>query len=223
MIGRAAVAIWCDVALEVREEFNHWHAHEHMPERLALPGFLRGSRWVADEGTGYFILYETHSEAAITGPDYIARLNNPTPWSREMMPHHRNMIRGACRIEAGHGAGLGHALLSLRFSAQSGKADALSAWLRGTLAAMAKRKGVVATALLRHIGATRARLTTEQRLRGGDQPPDWVLLINGYSAGALEFSEAELTAHGALPGGVTGRYRLAYILTAYTPPAEETA
>ena len=47
MIGRATVAIWCDIALDVRDELNHWHAHEHMPERLRIPGFLRGSRWVA--------------------------------------------------------------------------------------------------------------------------------------------------------------------------------
>jgi len=219
MIGRAAVAIWCDVALEVREEFNHWHAHEHMPERLAIPGFLRGSRWVAEEGPGYFILYEAQSEAAITGPDYLARLNNPTAWSRQMMPHHRNMIRGLCRIEASQGAALGHALLTLRFSAQRERAQALRAWL----AIMAKRKGIVATALLHHIGASQAPLTTEQRLRGGDQPPDWVLLMNGYSAEALELSEAELGAHGAMPGCAAGRYRLAYVLTAYTQPPEETA
>ncbi len=47
---RAAVTIWCDVAPEVREEFDDWHAHEHMPERLSIPGFLRGSRWVAADG-----------------------------------------------------------------------------------------------------------------------------------------------------------------------------
>ena len=50
MLGKAAVAIWCDVAYGVRPEFDDWHAHEHMPERLAIPGFLRGSRWVAERG-----------------------------------------------------------------------------------------------------------------------------------------------------------------------------
>ena len=50
MLGAAAVAIWCEVAPEIREEFDDWHAHEHMPERLAIPGFLRGSRWVSADG-----------------------------------------------------------------------------------------------------------------------------------------------------------------------------
>ena len=95
MLGKAAVTIWCDVAPEVRGEFDHWHAHEHMPERLSIPGFLRGSRWVGE--SGYFILYEVQDEGVLTSTPYLERLNNPTPWSRQMMPHHRNMVRGLCR------------------------------------------------------------------------------------------------------------------------------
>ena len=82
MIGSAAVTIWCDIAFEVRDELNDWHTHEHMPERVAIPGFLRGSRWLADQGSGYFMLYEAQSESAITGGAYLERLNHPTPWSR---------------------------------------------------------------------------------------------------------------------------------------------
>ena len=80
MLGRAAVAIWCDVAPEIREEFDDWHAHEHMPERLAIPGFLRGSRWVAADGSnGYFMLYEAVGLDTIASGPYLERLNNPTP------------------------------------------------------------------------------------------------------------------------------------------------
>jgi hypothetical protein len=130
MLGQAAVAIWCDVAFDVRDEFDDWHAHEHMPERLAIPGFLRGSRWVADQGAGYFILYEAQGEAAITAGPYLERLNNPTPWSRKMMPHHRNMVRGLCRVQASYGSALGQALLTVRFSAHAARADELRAWRR---------------------------------------------------------------------------------------------
>ena len=38
MLGRAAVAMWWDVPPEVRAEWEDWHTHEHMPERLAHPG-----------------------------------------------------------------------------------------------------------------------------------------------------------------------------------------
>jgi hypothetical protein len=230
MIGKAAIAIWCDVAPEVRDEFNDWHTHEHMPERLGIPGFLRGSRWVAESGEGYFILYETQDESTVSGPAYLERLNNPTPWSRQMMPHHRYMVRGPCRIEAGRGGGLGLALLTVRFSPAAGKAAALRAWLDGVLTELPARKGLASTALLRHVGAR--QLTAEQALRGGpDAVPDWVVLVNGYGAEAIaevaarELNDAELTAHGAAPGAVAGRYLLAFMLaaTGYTEPPEEAA
>ena len=217
MIGRAAVTIWCDIALEARAELDHWHAHEHMPERLSIPGFLRGSRWVADQGEGYFILYEARDEEAIAGRAYLERLNNPTPWSRRMMPHHRNMVRGACRIESSFGTGLGQALLTLRFSAHAGKAEALGRWLDAVLAALVTQAGLVSAARLRNIAPADAPLTTEQQLRGGDRPPDWVVLVNGYRAEALaevarELNEAALTAHGAAPGNLAATYHLAYVL-----------
>jgi hypothetical protein len=199
MLGKAAVAIWCDVAPEVREEFDHWHAHEHMPERLSIPGFLRGSRWVGDDGR-YFMLYETQSEATLTGAPYLERLNNPTPWSRKMMPHHRNMVRGLCRVEASYGTALGHALLTVRFSAQPER-------VRELLAPMPARKGLVAAHLLRNIAHPSAQ-TTEQKLRGGDAAPDWIALVTGYSAEVVASLASEL------PGGVAGSYRLAYILAA---------
>lgn len=80
MPGKAAVAIWCDVGFEARDEFDDWHAHEHMPERLSIPGFRRGSRRVStDAGAGYFMLYEAQSEDTITSGPYLDRLNDPTP------------------------------------------------------------------------------------------------------------------------------------------------
>src|SRR5436305_848016 len=74
----------------------------------------RSSRWVSADGGSYFILYELESEAALTSPAYLERLNHPTPWSRKMMPHHRNMVRGLCRVEASSGTALGLALLTVR-------------------------------------------------------------------------------------------------------------
>ena len=194
MLGKAAVAIWCDVAHEVREEFDDWHAHEHMPERLSIPGFLRGSRWVGD--AGYFMLYEARSEATVTAGPYLERLNNPTPWSRKMMPHHRNMVRGLCRVEGSAGTALGQALLTVRFSGES-KLD---------LAALASRKGLVSAQLLRNIAHPPAQ-TIEQKLRGGDAAPDWIALVSGYSVEAVASVAGELK-------GVAGLYRLAYILAA---------
>jgi len=50
--------MWWNMAHEHREEFEHWHSHEHFPERMGIRGFLRGSRWSSsDDGEGLFVLY----------------------------------------------------------------------------------------------------------------------------------------------------------------------
>ena len=60
MLGKAAVAMWWDVAPEVRAEWEEWHTAEHMPERLAHPGLP--ARHALDRAfpaqPSYFVLYE---------------------------------------------------------------------------------------------------------------------------------------------------------------------
>jgi hypothetical protein len=42
LLGRAVVAIWNDIVPEERANFIDWHNREHIPERVAIEGFLRG-------------------------------------------------------------------------------------------------------------------------------------------------------------------------------------
>ena len=44
LLGQAALAMWWDMAPSARSDFEDWHAHEHFPERLGIPGFHRGTR-----------------------------------------------------------------------------------------------------------------------------------------------------------------------------------
>jgi hypothetical protein len=37
--GKGLLAVWADVDPEVEAEFNEWYDKEHVPERLAVPGF----------------------------------------------------------------------------------------------------------------------------------------------------------------------------------------
>src|SRR4051812_11841427 len=130
MLGRAAVTMWWDITPDVKPEWEDWHSHEHMPERLGIPGFLRGTRWSALSGEpSYFVLYEAARLATVTEGPYLERLNAPTPWSQKMMPHHRNMVRSLCRVRASFGAGVGQAVATIRFSPARGKARVLSKWL----------------------------------------------------------------------------------------------
>ncbi|EKS38661.1 hypothetical protein [Afipia clevelandensis] len=219
LLGKAAVAMWWDMAREQRAEFEDWHSHEHFPERLHLPGFLRGSRWAAaDGGVGFFVFYELDAWETLTSPDYLARLNDPTPWSKKMMPHHRNMVRSQCRVIASHGGGIGGAMLTLRLSPQPAQASALSAHLRDVVARLPE-KGSFTGAHLLHTDTPQAGQTEEQRIRGGDAAADWIVLVSGSSSDALQeiahglLAPKELEAEGAAPGALPGLFRLKYAMT----------
>ncbi|MCU0966218.1 MAG: hypothetical protein MUF08_14475, partial [Burkholderiaceae bacterium] len=87
LLGQAVLAMWWDVSAESRPELEHWHAHEHFSERLALPGFNRASRWTAvDGGEGFFVMYELEDHTVLASALYVARLNAPSAWSTRMMP-----------------------------------------------------------------------------------------------------------------------------------------
>ena len=221
MPGSAAVAVWCDVGFEVKDEFDDWHAHEHMPERLSIPGCLRGSRWVSTDGrNAYFTLYEAKDLATITTGPYLERLNNPTPWSTKMMPHHRNMVRSLCRVQAGFGSCVAQFLLTLRLTPEPGAEEKLGNCLTAELLAkIPSRKGLVSAQLLQDAARPQGTLTTEQKIRGGDATADWIVLVNGYDAAAVDAVAADevnagaLAAHGAAPGSIARVYRLAIVLT----------
>jgi hypothetical protein len=203
MLGRAAVAMWWDVAPEARAEWEDWHSHEHMPERLGIPGFLRGSRWVAESGEpSYFVFYEVTNLRIITSGPYLERLNNPTPWSRKMMPLHRNMVRSLCRVRASFGGGLAGVMATIRFSPSRG------------MPALPERKGLTGACLLESLPAAETPQTAEQKIRGGDARADCVLLVCGYDADAVKGAAGEV----ALSGAAKGIYRLAYAMTSKDLP-----
>jgi hypothetical protein len=194
MLGNAAVVMWWDVAPEMRAEWEDWHSSEHMPERLAIPGFLRGTRWVALSGEpSYFVLYEVRELATLTGGAYLDRLNNPTSWSRKMMPHHRNMVRSLCVLRQGWGGGVPQTLATIRFSPTSDST------------ALPRGRGLTGAHLLQS-QPTPGAPTTEQKIRGGDASADWVMLIGGY--------DVEAVTKSAMPEGIVGVYRPAYSLSA---------
>ena len=71
----ALLAIWNAVTPEHETAFNSWYDGEHVPERLALPGFLSATRYHdATRPHYYCALYEAQSTDALSSPQYLARL-----------------------------------------------------------------------------------------------------------------------------------------------------
>jgi hypothetical protein len=78
----------------MEEEFNAWYDEEHLPERLAIPGFRSARRWVA--GRTYLATYELDSLAILSSRPYLESWENPTPWSRRCLGKCVRFERWAC-------------------------------------------------------------------------------------------------------------------------------
>lgn len=217
--AQAAMLLLFDVAVDAVDEHDDWHTHEHMPERLAIPGFLRGTRWKRESsGPRYCVIYEVDDLAVLDGPAYRARLDHPTPWTARMMTHYVGMRRTLCRVALADGQGIGAACLVVTFGAAPGR----SAELREHLAAevvpgLSGRRGLAACRLLEN--ALPASMSREQSIRGRDDSVDSALWVTGYDAAALaslaadELSPQRLALCGATAIGHRV-FALAYSLTA---------
>jgi hypothetical protein len=218
LLGQAAMLLLFDVVQEAIPEHDEWHTHEHLPERLSIPGFFRGTRWVALNGQPrYFVMYEVEQLATLTSNAYLERLNNPSPWTSKMMPNYRGMIRGFCSVAGSFGFGMGHASLLIRFSPATEAGPSLRRWLiQDILSQLPSTPGIGSVHLFE--GALTPEMTNEQRIRGVDAGVDWALLVTGYSQDALaslmrgDLCNAQLETHGAT--GVLGAmYRMDYSAT----------
>ena len=217
LLGPAALLLSFDVSTDAIREHDDWHTHEHLPERLSIPGFLRGTRWVAiGDGPRYMVLYEVQSLSTLTSDAYLDRLDNPTPWTSKIMPHYRGMNRGLCSVLGSFGFGSGHFSALIRFRATD--RGELHAWLlEEALPSMAARPGLGSAHLLD--AATAAAMTSEQRLRGADGAVSSAVLITGYDRAAIEdVGRTSLAASAFSPRGAQdfsfATYRMDYSLAA---------
>lgn len=215
LLGQAALAMWWDMSASRRSEFEHWHTHEHFPERLSVPGFRRATRWrCADGGEGIFVMYELDDHAVLASQAYLARLNAPTPWSTRLMPDHRNMVRSQCHVLESRGILPASNALTIRLSPARGRGEALRAAIRSVAERVSREAGLAGLHLLRHEDPPIAA-TEEQRIRGNaDRTADWVVVACGYEADALralsenELGDERLVHMGAAPGSDRGFHAL---------------
>jgi hypothetical protein len=222
LIGQAAILLFFDIVAQDAAEHDHWHTYEHMPERLAIPGFLRGSRWRTSGASRYMVLYEVSDSAVLTSPAYLARLNNPTRWTQEVMKSYRGMSRGLCRVDWTCGSGLGGVAAAFRFRPSAGAEASLRSWLTGAaLPRLAERPGLASAALLQSAAAPPA--TREQSLRGQDAGVDWAVVVTGHDAAAIaalekeDLNGGEFVRNGAERAPLAAGYSLAYAISREPP------
>ncbi len=211
LAGEAVVAIWNGVTPEGRADFYAWHLHEHMAERVGIPGFRRGRRYVAlDAATQpeFFTIYEADSMGVLQGQDYANRLNAPSAWTRRATRGFRDTARALARVVESRGVGPGCVMLTLRFEAQPAAEPAIAALVREA----ATRPRITGVHLC--IGDEAASSADSEEIRGRTDilpPPSWIILAEATDAEALAplFGANVLTQAGA-GAPVRGLYRVEF-------------
>lgn len=187
LLGTGLLAIWNDIAPEAESEFLVWHVREHIPERVGIPGFLRGRRYVARTGVPrYFNFYETETPDTLRSSAYKARLDAPSEWTRRVVTHFRNTSRTLCHVVRSAGIGGGAHAATLRLSpitTDAGFVPNIEPVLAATLAA----PGIVGMHLMRGDTTAIVAPTAEMALRGGvDATVAWLLLVEATTAELLD-------------------------------------
>lgn len=197
LAGSGALCIWHDLAPEATDEFYQWHNREHMPERVAIPGFLRGRRYIAVAGApAYFNLYEAESAEVLGGSDYLARLNAPTEWTRRVVPSFRRVSRSICRVAYSEGVGQGGFMLTQRFELAAGdRAGTLETMRTRLLPPLAERKGIAGVHLCL-ADETISRIETAEKKARADATaiPGCIVLIEGTSEADVRDAGESLAA-----------------------------
>ena len=195
LAGLGAVCIWHDLLPEARDDFHQWHNREHMPERVGIPGFRRGRRYVAISGTPeYFNLYEADSAEVLGGQDYLNRLNAPTEWTRQVVPSFRNVSRSICRVVYTHGVGQGAFILTQRFDiGERDRPQVVKALRQRLLPPLCDNKGIAGVHLCLADESISKVETAEKKARADTtQVPAWIILIEGNSSADVGAAGAAL-------------------------------
>jgi len=193
LLGNAAVLIWNDVAPEGRDEFYRWHDKEHIPERLALPGFRRGRRFrKPGHSPEWLTMYEAIDVSALVSREYIARLNAPTAATARTLAHFRNTSRAVCCIVHSFGSSSGGYVLAMRLSVSDKTSGAMCRYIRDEAFPRASvTAGVVAGHLYAADPSASYVDTAESSTRRFDVPA-WVVLCEASSAAAAEQARTEI-------------------------------
>ena len=116
------------------EEFNAWYDTEHLPERLAVPGFETALRFVCLSGhPRYLAMYDLARPEVLESPEYLrVAFESSSPWTRRVLQRVRVYRASGRQIYPGAAiTGRPSRVRLLRFrSRPASAADAIVAGMR---------------------------------------------------------------------------------------------
>ncbi|WP_347268471.1 hypothetical protein [Paracoccus sp. (in: a-proteobacteria)] len=219
-LGQGILANWGGVTESAEIDYNAWHSLEHMPERMSVPGFIRGRRCVAVEGTPahrkYFMMYETETLDTLGSAPYLARLNDPTPWTQRILSEYIAPSRTICRVLRTAGRGVGGWIATFEFG-EDKRAAAVDFAGTDWLDAVAKMDGILAAHAVEGDPILGQQPTAEKAFRESrdkDVTVAVALMIEGMDRASTEAAMAALTERlGTLTSDCVTLYETQHVLS----------
>ena len=93
---RTLLVVQSDIAPDLEPDFLRWYDEEHIPQRLAVPGFRRGARFQAGppppSGSGldvaapprHLAIYEVDGLHVFESEPYRRLIANPSAWTKRI-------------------------------------------------------------------------------------------------------------------------------------------
>lgn len=91
---------------ELEREFNDWYETEHIPVRLALPGFAAATRYIAiGANRQYLAIYDISDLGVLEDPAYQRLKTSPSERTARMLRAVRGFTRFTCQEIFSEGSG----------------------------------------------------------------------------------------------------------------------
>ena len=165
------MAFWATFEKETLHKYIKWHNCEHMAERVSIPGFQNGRRYVVDGKPGRFLqFYETKTSSILGSKSYLDALNNPTPWTKEALTWFREPVRNIYELIGSSGnSGIFASpyLIALRFNLEAGKEDLLTIYSNQWLKNLCKIKNILRARLFQVDENISKIITSERKIYSG--------------------------------------------------------
>ncbi len=186
------LAVWNDCAPGHEDEYEAWYQSEHLPERVAVPGFIRGRRYLAISAAyQFFTYYEVDSPKILTSQAYRSRLDSPTEATRKIMSGiFVNMTRSICRCQLRVGQFRGAVALTVNGISESDARSLIDE--RQNHPAMARAEFWQAV-------PDTDQQSAEEKLRGSDRRIDSCLFVEALRANDLSRWASEIESAVSLP------------------------
>jgi hypothetical protein len=131
-------------------------------------------------------MYEADDLSVVTSPEYLTRLNAPTPATISTLKYFQNTSRAVCRVVCSLGSSTGGHMLAMRLTVPGAESEPMCRFLSDeAFPQVMDLTGAVACHLYAADHSASHVNTTESGTREFDVPA-WVLLCEATTRGAAE-------------------------------------